>query len=944
MKTRLLSLVLMLVSFSIAAQNGTIRGTIIDQEFGDPLIGVSVLIESLGTGTSTDIDGNYTIKVPEGNYTLSFSYISFASQKVTDVAVKANQVTIIDLGMAEEVTGLEEIVVTAKASRNTSNALLSMQKKSANLLDGISAQTFSKTGDGDAAAAIKRVPGVSVEGGKHVYVRGLGDRYTKTILNNMEIPGLDPDRNNVQMDIFPTNLLDNIVVYKTFTPDLPGDFTGGMVNITTKDFPERETLSLSTSFGFRVGSSLNNNFVSYKGGKTDWLGFDDGSRALPIAKNTVLPDESLNSQRLSDLTSAFSGTMAIENMKSFIDQSYSLGYGNQYNKEKMDIGFNVALSYKNEFQFSDKYEFNDYRKTSDLSNNQLELSRSSKGSVGINEASWTGLVGTSFKFEKHKFSLTALRTQSAIKKASFLTNIDYIDNPTTLEKSNLEFTERSVTNFGIDGKHRFNKVDVEWRNALTFSSINDPDIRTTSLNVEESDEGEKIYTFRQAEGAQIRRIYRDLKEMNESFRVDVTVPLTVWNEGKSKIKFGLLETYKKRSYENISINFFNNNTDNLTGDPNWYFAEENLWTPETSTVEGSGIGTYALGNQILQDANTFTANQNIAAAYAMQELPITRKFKAIYGLRIEHALYRYTGQNVDGTDVLNNDVVLNELCILPSLNLIYNLVENMNLRASYNSSVARPSFREISYSQIYDPIQNRRYSGNLDLVQSKIHNTDIRWEWFYKPGEMVSVSGFYKKFLNPIEIVAFDEAPDEVQPQNAESANVYGVEFEARKNLKFITDALDGLSIGTNLTYIKSQVQMTEEEIKGRKNFARDGEVITGKREMFGQSPYIVNTYLNYTSPLKRFDANLSYNVQGKRLAVVGIGRLPDVYEQPFHSLNFKMSYKFAKDNKCKLSLAADNILNANKHKQYESFNAENRTYEFWNPGRRFSVGFTYSM
>jgi len=236
-----LLLILSLCSYSFS-QQGTLKGTITDAKTGETLIGASVIKQGTTIGMSTDLDGNFSLQLDPGTYIMEVAFISYAKKVLPGVVIKAGEVTMLDLGLDSEYQSIAEVVVTAKMVKNTENAMLSMQKKSANMLDGISSQAFKKLGDSNAAGALRRIPGVSVQGGRHVYVRGLGDRYTKTILNGMVIPGLDPDRNSVQVDIFPTNTIDNIVVYKTFSPDLPGDFVGGIVDVVTKDFPEEKTL------------------------------------------------------------------------------------------------------------------------------------------------------------------------------------------------------------------------------------------------------------------------------------------------------------------------------------------------------------------------------------------------------------------------------------------------------------------------------------------------------------------------------------------------------------------------------------------------------------------------------------------------------------------------------------------------------------------------------
>ena len=283
----------------------------------------------------------YSVDLTPGVYTFEVSYIGYAALNISEITVTEGQVTILDLRLKEEGALLEEVVVSAKAIRNTETALMTIQKKSPNLLDGISSQQFKRVGDSNAAAAIQRVPGVSVQGGKYVFVRGLGDRYTKSILNGMDIPGLDPDRNTVQMDIFPTNIIDNIIVVKSFTPDLPADFTGGVVNIVTKDFPEEKQMNLSLGTSFNPSMHLNNNYLSYKGSKTDWLGFDNGLRDLPFDKSNKIPAP-INQFKLTYLTASFNNIMAAEKTKSPVDYNVSFSAGNQVFRIK--IGFFLLKS------------------------------------------------------------------------------------------------------------------------------------------------------------------------------------------------------------------------------------------------------------------------------------------------------------------------------------------------------------------------------------------------------------------------------------------------------------------------------------------------------------------------------------------------------------------------------------------------------------------------
>jgi outer membrane receptor protein involved in Fe transport len=494
---------------------------------------------------------------------------------------------------------------------------------------------------------------------------------------------------------------------------------------------------------------------------------------------------------------------------------------------------------------------------------------------------------------------------------------------------------------------------MNWAISPSVSKIDDPDIRSTVLEKEEdpTNEGEYIYSLNQSVGGEIRRIYRYLNEYNVNSKMDFEYSFKKKDSLESKIKFGVSETFKARTFEVFDYIFNVEGTPSIPNDPNWFFEDENIWTPETDE------GTYASGDRQL--ANSYDATQLVIAAYAMNELPVTEKFKAVYGVRMEKVTNTYTGQDNGGNVIYTNETVLDELNFLPAVNLVYaikdSLFETMNVRGSYTQTLARPSFREKSLAQIYDPIQGRRYNGNIELMQTQIHNADLRWEYFYGRTEVLSVSGFYKKFINPIEIVSFEKAPNEVQPINAGEADIYGIELEARKRIGFKEQDHIKFFVGANFSWIESKIDMnqvivkdgatntrTEKEIRIAN--ARDGETIGDYRPMFGQSPYLVNGFVSFGNDSLGLDVNLSYNVQGKRLAVIGIGAIPDVYERPFHSLNLKVSKNFGKNSQWKGSLSAQNLLNNARRRYYESYEAEPQLYDYFNQGRQFSVSISYTL
>ena len=399
------------------------------------------------------------------------------------------------------------------------------------------------------------------------------------------------------------------------------------------------------------------------------------------------------------------------------------------------------------------------------------------------------------------------------------------------------------------------------------------------------------------------------------------------------MKLGAANNIKKRDFGVFQYNHLPVGSFNLNGDPN-QITQEYLF--DAGTKEGFTL----FGEP--QASNEFNATLNVAAVYVMNEYPLTNRLMAIYGVRVEKADMFYTGENTSNLSY-SNEKVLDELNVLPALNLLFRATTDINVRLAGTRTLARPSFKEKSLAQILDPISGRTFIGNLDLKQTEVTNLDLRFEKFMKRGELVSISGFYKNFTNTIEIVVYKpETPTNFTPRNAVSANVYGAEFELKKSLDVI--GLNDFSVATNVSYIISKVEMTAQEIQGKTNELRDGQTLGTTREMQGQAPYIINFGLNYQNKGEGLNANLSYNVQGPKLAIVGIGRLPDVYTESFHSLNFKASYTIMKEDKGQLSFSVDNILGDDNLQVYRGFEAQDQIFTQLLPQRTFKVGFSYKI
>ncbi|RIW18491.1 TonB-dependent receptor [Algoriphagus lacus] len=950
----LLVLFQLLAGFAFA-QNGTIRGAVYDETNGEPLFGVSVLVKELAIGAVTDFDGKFEIQAAPGTYTLQVSYISFSTVELTSIVVEAGQVNVLnDILMKEEASELETVTVQAAAIRTTESALMSVKRGSPNLLDGISASTFRQIGDGDAASAVKRVTGVSIEGGKYVYVRGLGDRYTKTVLNGVDIPGLDPDRNTIQMDIFPTNVIDNIIVSKSFTSELPADFTGGVVDIETKDFPEEKTIRLGISGGLNPSMHFNQNYIDYQGGKTDWLGFDDGTRAIPTGGRTDIPQfgqvvgnpNSPAGLEYQEILRGFNKTLGGSRQSSLMDFGLSFSLGNQIARPKVTWGYNAAVTYKNETEFYQNAEFNLFAKPIGETETELESLEKQRGDFGVNTVLLGGMAGIALKTNASKYKVNFLHLQNGESKAGIF-DFENTNLGANFEAKqyNLEYSQRSLTSVLLSGTHLFNGRDweVSWKIAPTLSSIEDPDIRFTRFR-------QPTNTISSEVGLPAR-IWRSLQEENLVTKADITRNMSLFNRD-AKLKFGGSYLFKHRLFNIQSFQFPTGNTV-FDGDPNAIMNEENLF----SATNRNGVRYNP--DFIPVNPNEYEAYATTMGGYGSLEMNPAEKLKVVAGLRVEQFNQYYTGTNQTGTIVYDLVEMLDDLDFFPTVNLIYNLKENQNFRFSATRTTARPSFKELSYAEILDPITGRTFIGGMykettnggtevlwdgNLTSTRINNFDLRWEMFQQRGEMFSVSAFYKTFERPIEIVQFLSDPGSFQPRNVGNGAVAGLEFEFRKSLKFMAPSLENFSWNANVTVTDSRIKMSESELKSRRLTAKEGEVINDTRQMAGQAPYIINTGISYTSFTTGLEAGIFYNVQGSTLNYVGFGNRTDTFTVPFHSLNLNFNKSFGADERVKLNFGVQNLLNDKREVVFSSFGAQDQIFSRLAPGVKVNFGATFAF
>lgn len=932
---RILLATLLLICINNTFSQGIIQGKVTSSETGEELIGATVLLKGTTTGSMVDIDGNYRIpNIAPGQYKVICAYISFRSDTV-QITVKDGETSSHNFDLGSSSMAIDVFVIEAKADRKNEQYLLQIKRKSATVMEVLGAKEIAKRGDGNAAAAAKRVSGITIEGGKYVYVRGLSDRYSKTTVNSTEIPGLDPNRNAVQLDLFPTNMIENMKVIKSFTPDLPGSFTGGLVDIETKDFPEAFNFQFSSSLGFNTASSLKDGFLTHEGGGSDLFGFDDGTRDRPGSTNKV-PALFINNERLEKVGKSFNKKMDVNKKKSFLNQGYSLSAGNQTKLFGRNLGFVVGLSYSKKYSLKDDEAYtNRYSLTGHVDKvDQLNPDRTLKDTKSTENVLWGAIANLSYKISpNHKLGFVYLRNQNGITSTSFQEGEMPKDQPGLyLQTRALEYEQNALSSYQTKGEHYFkslNKLKVDWMYAFSQSNQSQPDLRyfSNDYTVDEVT-GDTNYSIQASIYPVPTRYYRELNQTTSDAKLNFEFNIKEKDGKASKIKFGGAMLKQERLLRENRYNYRSQGFLNYEGSVEAYLNDSNFVLPGP----GNPISNYLYIEDATERRNSYSADQSVFAGYLMGDIWASKKLRIVTGARLET-----TDIFVRSFDQDEKTGELNEADLLPALNTTYALTKNSNLRAAYSRTLARPSFREIAPFATYDFSTNWTIVGNPDLERTLVDNLDIRYEMFPNFGELFSIGAFYKSFSNPIELVFNTQAQNaELTWRNIDKATVYGAEFEIKKKLNFISNDKHVFNAGGNFTYVFSEVNIDEQELELIK--ASDPNA-KETRSLFGQSPYIVNLYLGYTNDSLELNANLSYNVSGKKVAVVIVGATPNVYQQPVNQLDFNVSKKLGKH--FSLKFKAQNILNPIIKKSY-NYKDEEYIFNSYKKGATFSLGIEY--
>lgn len=946
------ALLLITTLFAESFQKGKIVGVIKDAESGEPLIGANVVVKGFPIGAASNYDGKFEIEnIPPGKIDLEISMIGYSMTTVQGIVVSPGKVTRLqEIHLIPEAIEGEEVVITARFIQNTDAALLAKQRESDVVSDGISAEAISRSGSSRAADAMRQVTGASVVDGKYVYIRGLGERYASTQINGVELPSADPEKRSFQMDLIPAALLDNIVVVKTFTPDQPGNFSGGVVNMGLKSFPDKFSLRVNTGLSWNSLTTFQNDFLTYPGSGTDWLGFDNGTRSIPDllkAEDLQFPSEfetrnnPEKAQLLDKYTKAFSPVMGPSTATAPINNSFGISLGNQIRLFNRTLGYYAGITYQRKASFYDNGEVGRWKLTGKVAEND-SLSRLTElnDTKGATSVLWGGMATLSYKLaESQQVRFNFLHTQNGTATARYLIGPWPEQNVEFLESRALTYQERSLNSYLLSGKHEFDKLGdllLEWSGSLSNTVQDEPDGRffaNTIANRKIGGRDTTVYQILTSILPRPARYFRNLHENNQSFNLSMTKPFQVWRNDVAQLKFGVGYLEKKRTFKERLFEYWKTRNVDYDGNPANYFSSQNVGIIGFDSTSNR----YEIGNYIQESSNKLGGNyhgsQFVRSAFVMLDVPVTNWMRIIGGARFEAARMKVT--NDEETGILHDDD------LLPSATAILHFARNMNLRLAYGKTLARPNFREKAPYANFEFVGDVVFNGNVNLKRTLIDNYDLRWEWFPKPGEMISFSLFTKRFKNPIERVidvTYGSEGGLIFFDNTPAAQVQGIEFEARKTLSILHRSLKHLLLSTNLSLIHSEVDIPEAELVLLR--ALDPNA-SSTRPLQGQSPFLLNVGLFYTLP--RYDAsvNLFYNIFGERMSEVSTGGTPNVFEQPRHDINLTMQKKLIPHLSAKI--AVRNLLDE-KHEFVQHFKGVDYLRRAFDTGRTVSFSLSYNF
>ncbi|WP_411278697.1 carboxypeptidase regulatory-like domain-containing protein [Gemmatimonas sp.] len=896
-----------LVAQGADAPVGRITGRVIDTKSGQGIPSAGVQIVGTTIGTQSGVDGRYTIaRVPAGTTTLQVRRIGYGPKTITGIMVPVNGSIELDISLNSADVQLAAISVTATKEKGTVNEALNQQKNATNAVNAITAEQIARSPDNDAAQAAQRVSGVTVQDGKYLQVRGLGERYTTASLNGARIPSPEPERKVVPLDLFPAGLLQDVTTTKTFTPDQPGDFAGANVNIRTKEFPATRQINYSTSFGANtsvLGQTLP--FAPRAGGEL--IGFAGTARSRPSAIASA--------NFLGNVTQNDYNQMALQQRNVWNAAPRAGGMNGSFGAS---TGGNTILGKRLGYVLSGNYGYSEETRANERfavgnqgANNTVVPLTSVSGSTGRSSIQWGGIANFSKLIGKSsRLSLNTTATRSADNEARMDRGFDE-NLSDSIARTTLRYVERGVATVTGQGEHQLSdRNKTAWSATYASTTRREPD--RSDVVYSRGGDG-KFSLLASLDGA--RRLYFDLRETNNTAQVDHTI--NVGNiANQNVVKVGAYARSTNRSAQAPIYSFISR-------------AAEDVRAQSADVIFGA-TQACASCNQInvqpIGQAGSYTAEDRTTAAYLMTDWGLGERIRVIAGARVEKAKIDVASSTQGG---FTAGAALDNTDVLPSLLINTKLTENQNLRFGITRTLARPEYRELAPVTFRDVLGGVSVTGNDKLKRSLIDNVDLRYEAFPNTGEILSIGVFAKQFDRPIERVeSATSGAYQARFQNALKAVNVGVELEARKQLSFLGDWAMPFTGFSNVTIMRSSVDLD----------TTTGLTVTDKsRRLVGQAPFVVNAGLSYSSESGRTNATVLYNVVGDRIYAAGVTPLPNIVEKSRKVLD--LSLRFPVMGSLSGRVDARNLLDA----RYR-FMQGNLEREGYNAGRTFSVGLSWQQ
>ena len=899
MKRLLLSLTA-LFGFVILGFTQTVRlnGKILNKK-NEPVVGATIQIEGSNTGTSSDVDGNFSLSLSVGKkYSLVVSSVNYETKIISDVEAVNGQPNDLQVLLNESSKyTLSDVVVktsSLSARKETAASLIHFQKNTNTVASVISAEAIRRSPDKNTGDVLKRIPGTSVQEGKYLVVRGLSDRYNQAMLNGILLSSTEPDRKTFSFDLFPAAVIDNIIMNKAFVPELPGEWAGGLVQVQTKEIPTGDFLNVQIGTGFN-SQTIGKNFYQAEGGKLDWLGIDDGTRALPTqdfpvkSKFALLSPQELNEygKQFRNVWTSTAGNVPLNN-------TFQLNGGFTGMLFKKKVGGILGINYN---QNNRRLQFDNAIIANNQGDQEVQF-RNEKYSRDV-------LAGAlaNFSIQLNNNNRISFKNIINVNTSDFVIRRlgkDYILGPgfgDNVKAEEIGFRQNTFFNTQLIGDHNISKwgIRFKWYGGFNILDQYIPDQRRLFYTQDGSNTTAPYYALLAAGASQKSGsiFYSFLNDYIYNAGGDVTKSFK-WLGHTQSIKGGYLFQVKDRLFD--SRPFFLNTLSNSIK----LLPPDRIFAPENFTKVNTGVQFGELNGISFR----YMANTIMNAGYIQFDNQLTKSLRVTWGLRVED--FDQLVGSVKQSDPRHVHSRVTDF--LPGVNITFKPNEKINIRLSGSQTVVRPEFRELSPFAFYDFELNAQVVGNNKVRRTKITNADLRYEVYPRSGELVTVGVFFKHFDDPIEYYFNRTGPatNTFNVSNTNVATAWGGEFEFRKKLDFINDALKNLTLTGNLSYIYSRVKDT----------------VALDRPLQGQSPYLINAGLQYDIEKIGFSSTVLFNQVGRRILFVGDKSVPDIWENPRALLDIQLAKKIL-NKKGELKVNISDVFNRRAYFYHDLDNNE---------------------